>query len=146
MIKKKKPYRCIQILFPKCKLRSTVTAMCALFVVFFMIQLILESANKQKRACTAYKIGCEFQPSVTNGGEVHRLLLSSLLHASWFHIISSVFTFLFYGFVLEAHYGVAKMIWLYIVCGFSGNIFVGVIEPYELQIGPNSILMGMFIL
>ncbi|KAL4474809.1 hypothetical protein ABPG74_001505 [Tetrahymena malaccensis] len=144
--KRKKLKRCIDVLFPKCKLRSTVTALCILFIVFFLIQLILESTTSQKRACTAYKIGCQFQPSVTNEGQVHRLLISSLLSASWFNIISSIFSLLFYGYVLETHYGVAKMLWLYGVCAFSGNIFVGLIEPYEIQIGANSIMMGIFIL
>lgn len=69
-------------------------------------------------------------PSVNNKGEMHRLVISSLLHPSWVQFITSIFTLLFYGYTLEYSYGMKKMLLLYVLSIINGNIFSGLIDPY----------------
>jgi len=123
-----------------------VSLLCLVMALMFIIELIIESATDKPRACVEYDLGSMFAPAVANQIHLHRLIVSSFLHGSWMHICSTLFTLLFYGYVLEHNYGVAKMIGLYCISSITGNLFTGLINPYHISVGPSSIVMAVLTL
>ena len=72
-----------------------------------------------------------------------RLITPVFLHASITHILFNMYALFTLGPSLENYYGHFDFLRLYLICGFSGNVFSFVFAPRVLSVGASTALFGL---
>jgi membrane associated rhomboid family serine protease len=84
-----------------------------------------------------------YGPAVANG-EWYRLVTSMFLHASIIHIGSNMLVLYWVGPQLEARYGPARYLALYMASGVAGSLGSILLQPHAQAIGASGAIFGLF--
>ena len=84
------------------------------------------------------QLGAMYGPLVT-AGEYWRLITPVFLHAGEIHFAVNMYSLYAIGPALERHYGHARFLALYLIAGFSGNVFSYFFSP-SLTNNPNQVI------
>ena len=87
--------------------------------------------------------GAKISPYITFRHQYWRLITPVFLHASIMHILFNMYALFTIGPSLENYYGHWDFLRLYLICGFSGNVFSHVFAPKAVSVGASTALFGL---
>ena len=87
--------------------------------------------------------GAKISPFIAYRHEYWRLITPVFLHASIMHILFNMYALFTIGPSLEHYYGHLDFLRLYLICGFTGNVFSHVFAPKTVSVGASTALFGL---
>ena len=114
----------------------TLAAICA--AVYLLEMLMGADSNTFILAL----MGAKVNPWIA-AGEYWRLLSPVFLHGGLDHLAFNLYALVVWGRVLEAMYGRAKYLAIYLIAGVFGNLCSYVFSPY-LAVGASGAIFGLF--
>lgn len=95
-------------------------------VIVYLLQIlsvfVLGYASSTNQIDWLEVYGARFNSAI-RAGEIWRFITPVLLHGSIPHIFFNMYALLSIGALLERHFGHARFLALYLLAGFSGNVF-----------------------
>lgn len=132
-----------EIAFPKFSFFSS-TFMATLYnFLFYLIPKIVLMFTYKDYSCVLYRLGILYPPDLRSG-EVYRLIIPTLFHFNFWHMLFNSIFILALGFEIEAIIGRAKMLLLYFSAAFFGFLFSAIGFPHTLTTGCSASIFGMF--
>jgi membrane associated rhomboid family serine protease len=83
-------------------------------------------------------------PHGVAAGEYYRLFTAMFLHFGIIHLLMNMWALWILGRPLEAWFGSARFLGIYLVCGLGGNVAAYVFQPYALSAGASTAIFGLF--
>jgi Uncharacterized membrane protein (homolog of Drosophila rhomboid) len=77
-------------------------------------------------------------------GEYYRLFTAMFMHFGIIHLLMNMWALWILGRPLEAWFGSARFLGIYLVCGLGGNVAAYVFQPYALSAGASTAIFGLF--
>lgn len=75
--------------------------------------------------------------------QIWRFVTPILLHANLNHLCYNLIMQMILGFRLEPTIGIRKMILIYFLCAFGGNLLGVIVNPYSQAVGASTAIMGL---
>jgi len=130
-----------EILFPKFSWDSFIARVSILQVAEYLGSVFL-GGKSTPTTCGLYLLGASWGPAIATG-QLHRLIFPMMLHANGLHIFFNIFFQSRIGFGMEQQFGHKKFMWLYLFCGFFGNLMSVAADPYKLAVGASTSGFGL---
>ncbi|OLB78979.1 MAG: rhomboid family intramembrane serine protease [Actinobacteria bacterium 13_2_20CM_2_71_6] len=77
-------------------------------------------------------------------GEYYRLFTAMFMHFGIIHLLMNMWALWILGRPLEAMFGPARFLALYLICGLGGNVAAYVFQPGALSAGASTAVFGLF--
>ncbi len=140
-------------IFPWHKLISFTTLICIVDVVMFITSLIVGATMfdgafvKGNRMggpspWTLRYMGGKWQPWIVEG-QVWRFITPIFLHSGLLHLVSNIFFQLRFGWVLEARWGIPRVVVIYLIAGIGSCAMSCFCNPGVVTVGASGALFGI---
>lgn len=114
-------------------------------VAFYLLQLasvyFWGYANASSQMDWLEAVGAKINPAI-RAGQFWRLITPILLHGSILHIGFNMYALIVFGTGLERHFGKMRFLLLYLLAGFSGNVFSFLLTQ-GYSIGASTAIFGL---
>ncbi|MBI3737874.1 MAG: rhomboid family intramembrane serine protease [Chloroflexi bacterium] len=114
-------------------------------VVFYLLQLasvyFYGYANAPSQMDWLEYFGAQISTAI-RAGQIWRLITPVLLHGSILHIGFNMYALIIFGTGLERHFGKVRFLLLYLLGGFSGNVFSFLLTK-GYSIGASTAIFGL---
>jgi membrane associated rhomboid family serine protease len=77
-------------------------------------------------------------------GEYYRLFTAMFMHYGILHLLMNMWALWILGRALEAMFGSARFLAVYLVCGIGGNVAAYLFQPLALSAGASTAIFGLF--
>lgn len=104
------------------------------FVVFLIDQLLTGSMRAGAASPLAW--GCYSIDLALSHGQVWRFITYQFLHADFFHIFGNLLGLIFFGPLMESHFGSRRFLAFYLLCGTSGALLFTLGAQIPWLLGP----------
>lgn len=132
------PREPIRVKMPEGKPVVTITLI-VITAVFFILQYISQAITGRDML---FIYGGKINALIMMG-QVWRLLTPALLHGSILHIALNMYALYIIGRRLERFYGPGRLLLLYVLSAFSGNVLSFVLTPAP-SLGASTAIFGLF--
>lgn len=109
----------------------------AIFLGMVMLQFSFEFDTK-----LLYRFGARANYEIVNG-EYHRLLLSTLVHAGFLHLVSNMLMLKIAGDIIEMIYGKLNFALIVFTSALMGSVMSFAFSPDTISIGASGITFGI---
>lgn len=127
------------------ELRYGTSATYSLIVINVLVFLIISLVRGMFPGASEGELAEVFGGSayvLVANGEWWRLITSSFLHISWWHILINMFTLYSFGSFLETFYSPKKIFIVYILCGISGSA-LALFDYGAITLGASGAIFGL---
>jgi membrane associated rhomboid family serine protease len=83
-------------------------------------------------------------PCGVASGEYERLFTAMFMHFGILHLLMNMWALWILGRALEAMFGSARFVAIYLICGLGGNVAAYVFQPSALSAGASTAIFGLF--
>jgi len=77
-------------------------------------------------------------------GEYYRLITATFMHYGLLHLILNMWALWIIGRSLEAMFGPARFLAIYLICGIGGNVACYLFSPFTYSAGASTAIFGLF--
>lgn len=137
---------CLQILFPKMKLWSVVSGICAVNFLLFLWMYLQSKISEQLWPCIIYKFQGVFEPDIRYRWNLQRLFLPAFLSGGWIHVITNIYGLMSTGYMIQNQFGTRYFLLTYFVSGWCGNCLSALTKKYKLTANISACTFGVFAL
>ena len=129
--------------------RYPVTSFFLLVTALVFLLMLVTTGGNFYRADTLFRFGAMYGPAIRLFPEqVWRLFSAIFVHIGWEHFIVNMLSLYYLGRQVEEIFGFKKFffffLFLYLLSGMMGNLFVFVFSPKSLAAGASTSLYGLF--
>lgn len=124
------------------KLKSFCSMILIINALMYIIELLFFYLGKKSWFCTLYYLGAKETYAIIKDKQVFRLLTSTILHASIYHLIMNSLSIFLLGYYVEERIGLKKIIILYISSGILSSIFSAAFNINSLGVGASGSIMS----
>ncbi|BAV79131.1 rhomboid protease GluP [Streptococcus sp. NPS 308] len=125
--------------------RHPVTSFFLLVTGFVFLLMLITTGINFDRVKTLFQFGAMYGPIIRLFPEqLWRLFSAIFVHIGWEHFIVNMLSLYFLGGQVEEIFGSKQFLFLYLLSGMMGNLFVFAFTPKVLAAGASTSLYGLF--
>ncbi len=132
-----------EMAFPKFSTTSATVPAVLFNVLFYIVLRVSSLFTYTTYNCMLYNLGALYPPDLKSL-QLHRLVVPSLMHFSFWHLFINSLAALSLGFETEDILGKSRTLTLCIGASVYGFLFSAVGYPHTLVAGASAGIMGMF--